>query len=601
MLKARALHASLLKAGLQNHVYSCNLLLQAYSECGALSDANKLLHHMPQPNPVSYNTLLSGYIKSQRIDEALKLFSATPQPDSRSWNIIISGYIQNQRIKEAITHFVQMHCSSARPDNFTFTIVIPCCDVDIGRQIHAEIVEFGWYSDVFVGTNLFRMYADAGEMENAKKVFDEMPNRDLVSWNALLFSYYKLGISEISLKLFQQLIRDGVQADEFTYAIVLNEFASSLRVFEARQVHSLIIQSGFCSDRFTNNALVNLYSKCGFIASAARLFGEMPVQDVVSWTAMIVGLSQSGHEENAISLFDQMRLADVKPNSFTFGGILSACASANAFERGRKFHCLVMMFGLDTDMVVGSAIVDMYLKCGELDDALRVFRSLAVMDIVSWNGMICGYAQNGEGKKALDLFHEMVQSRSIAIVPNHVTFIGVLSACSHNGLVNEGRYYFNDMVHRYSIKPTVEHYTCMVDILARAGLLEEAESLILTLPFKADSVIWGALLGACRLHGNTEMARRVAERLYVDEPENSSNYVLLAHAYTAIGEWNDALEVRKVMDATGAQKMIGCSWIEIRNSVHSFVAGDKNHPQIGLVYEVLWRLCQQMEEGDVRL
>ncbi|XP_042518567.1 pentatricopeptide repeat-containing protein At2g13600-like [Macadamia integrifolia] len=597
MLKAQAFHASLLKAGLQNHVYRCNLLLQAYSESGALSEANKLLHLMPQPNSVSYNTVLSGYIKSQRIDEAFKLFSATPQPDSRSWNIIISGCIQNQRTEEAMTHFVQMRCSYTRPDDFTFTIVIPCCDVGIGRQIHAEIVKVGWYFDIFVGTNLHRMYADAGEMVNAKKVFDEMPNRDLVSWNALLFSYSKLGMGEISLKMFQQLIREGVQADEFTYAIVLNECASHLRVFEARQVHSLIIRSGFGSDRFTNNSLVNLYSKCGLVASAAGLFEEMTVQDVVAWTAMIVGLSQSGHEEDVMPLFYQMRLAGVKPNSFTFGGILSACASANAFERGRKFHGLAIMFGLDTDVVVGSAIVNMYLKCGEMDDSLKIFRSMPETDIVSWNGMICGYAQNGEGMKALYLFHEMVQSRSIAVVPNHITFIGVLSACSHNGLVNEGRFYFNDMIQRYSIKPTAEHYTCMVDILARAGLLEEAESLILALPFKADSVIWGALLGACRLHGNTKMARRVAERLYVDEPENSSNYVLLANAYTAIGEWNDASEIREVMDATGAQKVIGCSWIEIYNSMHSFVAGDKNHPQIGLVYEVLWQLCQQMEEG----
>ncbi|KAJ4978042.1 hypothetical protein NE237_008822 [Protea cynaroides] len=594
MLKAQAFHASLLKACLLSHVYRCNLLLQAYSESGALSDANKLLHFIPQTNTISYNTLLSGYIKSRRIDEALKLFSVTPQPDSRSWNIVISGCIQNQRTEEAITHFVRMRCTSTRPDNFTFTILIPCCDVGIGRQIHAEVVKYGWYSDAFVGTNLLGMYADAGEIENANKVFDEMPTRDLVSWNVLLFGYSKLGMGEISLKLFQQFITDGFQADEFTYAIVLNEFASLLRVFEARQVHSLIIRSGFCYDRFTNNALMNLYSKCGFVASASRLLEEMPVQDVVSWTVMIAGLSHSGHEEDAMSLFDQMRLADVKPNSFTFGSILSACASANAFERGRKFHGLVMMFGLDTNVVVGSAIVDMYLKCGEMNDALKVFRSMPETDIVSWNGMICGYAQNGEGMKALDLFHEMLQ---MAIVPNDVTFIGVLSACSHNGLVNEGCFYFFDMIHRYSIKPTPEHYTCMVDILARGGLLEEAESLILALPFKADSVMWGALLGACRLYGNTNMARRVAERLYVDEPGNSSNYVLLANTYTAIGEWNDALEVREVMNAAGAEKMIGCSWIEIHNSVHCFVAGDKNHQQIGLVYEVLQRLCLQMEEG----
>ncbi|KAF8396221.1 hypothetical protein HHK36_017835 [Tetracentron sinense] len=598
MFKAQILHASLFKNGIQNDVYRCNLLLQAYIKSGALSDAQKLLHLMPHPNVVSFNTLLSGFFNSRLLHQALQFFALSPISDSQSWNILISGCIHNQRPKEAMTHFVQMRHSSFRPDNFTYATVIPCCDYQIGRQIHAEIIKVCSNSDAFLGTNLLRLYAEVGEMGDARKVFDEMPNRDLITWNALISCYSKYGMGEVSMELFRQLVREGIFADEFTYAIVLNEFASRLQVFEAMMVHSLIIRSGFCSDRFISNALVNLYSKCGFVASAARLFEEIPERDVVSWTAMIVGMSQSGNVKDAVWLFVQMRLSGLEPNSFTFGGLLCAFASANAFERGKQFHGLVLKFGLETNVVVGSAIVDMYTKCGEMNDALGFFERMPERDIVSWNGMICGFAQNGEAMKALELFNEMMQLGSTGIFPNHITFVGVLSACSDGGLLNEGRCYFNDMIHKYLIEPKPEHYTCMVDILARAGLLDEAEALILTLPFKPDSVMWTVLLGACKLHRNLRMAKRVSKQLYADEPKNSSNYVLLANTYTDNGEWGDAVKVREAMVARGAQKMTECSRIEIRNCFHSFVAGDRYHPQIELVSEVLQRLCMQMEERN---
>ncbi|XP_010273363.1 PREDICTED: pentatricopeptide repeat-containing protein At2g13600-like [Nelumbo nucifera] len=596
MFKAQVLHASLLKTGLQNHVYRCNLLLQSYAESGGLSDAHKLLRFMLQPNVVSYNIILSGYVKSRQIDEAQKLFSITPEPDSRSWNIVISGCIQNQRLEEAMTHFVQMRCSSNRPDSYTYSIIIPSCDLEIGRQIHADITRVCSCSDVYLGTNLLRMYAEAGEMEDANRVFDGMTNRDLVTWNALISCYSKFGKGEACLQLFRQLVSEGIRADHYTYAIILNELTSRLLVFEAMQVHSLIIKCGYCSDCFTSNTLVNLYSNCGYVAYAAQLFEEIPERNVVSWTAMIVGLSQNGHENDAMWLFDQMRLADVEPNSFTLGGLLNTCANSNAFERGKRFHGLVLKFGLESDVIVGSAIVDMYSKCGEMNDALRVFQIMPERDIASWNAMICGFAQNGEALKALNLFDEMVQSSLKMVVPNHVTFIGVLSACGHNGLVEQGRRYFNDMINKYLIKPKEEHYTCMVDMLARAGLLDEAEAFILGLPLKPDSIMWGALLGACKLHGNLDMARRVAEHLYENGLEISSNYVLLANTFASIGEWVDASGIREAMQVRGTQKVVGCSWIEIQNSVHSFIAADKYHPQIDLVYEVLQRLSLQMEE-----
>ncbi|KAK9125115.1 hypothetical protein Scep_013961 [Stephania cephalantha] len=593
MLKSQKLHTFLLKKGFQSDVYQCNLLLKSYIESRSLSDALNLLlfNFIPTPNVVSYNTLISGLIKSRRLDEALDLLAASPVTDSRSWNTAISGCARDRRFTDAIAHFLQMRSvtvKSVRPDNYTYAIVIPCCGFELGLQIHGEIVKLCADFDVLIGTNLVKMYGEMGKLSDALRVFDEMPERDLVAWNALISCCCKYGMGGMGFRVFRRLFAEGVGADEFTYATVLNLGG----VVEGMQVHSLIVRSGFSMDRFTCNSLINLYSKCGIVDSAVRLFEEMPEVDEVSWTSMIVGLSQSGFESDAFKLFGHMRLTQAQPNSFTFGGLFNACATINSYEMGKQCHCLALKFGLETDMVVGSAIIDMYSKCGVMSDALQMLRCMPEKDVVCWNAMICGFAQNGEAVKALNLFEEMVQSK---VAPNDATFIGVLSACNHGGLVNKGCQYFADMIHEYLIAPKTEHYTCMVEILAKAGLLREAEALIMAMPFKPDNVIWGVLLGACKLHGKQDMAKCIAERLWVDEPKNSSNYVLLANIYTAIGEWNNASGVRESMDARGAQKMRGCSWIEIKNEVHSFVAGDKYHPQIESVYEVLHRIQLQME------
>ncbi|KAL5987687.1 hypothetical protein ACLOJK_035437 [Asimina triloba] len=589
LVETQKLHAFLLKTGLQNDIYRGNRLLRAYTQCNAFSHASIFLKHMPRPNVVSYNTLLSAYVAASLTDEALQLFSAAPETDTCSWNILISGFARAQKHQEAMGFFAQMIRRTARPDNYTYATVVPCCDWNDGVQVHAQIIKSGWNWDVFVGTNVVRMYVNVGEVGDAWKVFDEMPNRDLVSWNALISCCSKMGMGGFGLELFRVIAREGMRLDEYSFSTVLNEFASRSLVFEGMHVHGLVVRSGFCFDQFTCNALLNFYCKCGWMASAARLFEEMPEHDVVSWTAMIVGLVQNGWENDAMQLFDQMLFANVKPNSFTFGGLLNACASAGSLARGKRYHGLVLKFGLETDVVLGSAMVDMYSKNGELDSALRLFCAMPERDIVCWNAIICGFSQNGRAIEALKLFNDMLQKGSIR--PNHVTFVGILNACGHAGLILEGCRYFNDMISKYNIAPKFEHYTCVVDILARAGLLEEAEDFILALPFEPDNGMWGALLAACKRCGNLAMANCIAKRLFADEPDNSSSYVLLANMYTSVGEWGGASEVRGMMDASGVQKMAGSSWIEIQNYVHSFVSGCKDHPQIESIYEALQRLC----------
>lgn len=464
--------------------------------------------------------------------------------------------------------------------------------------MHASVIKACSCSDPFVGNSLIRMYAESGAAEDARKVFEEMPVRDSASWNGLMSCYAKFGVGESCVRMFREMVRDGVWFDEFSFAIVLNEFANSLLVFEGMQVHSLIVKRGFCGDTFTCNTLLNLYSKCGYIASVTKLFEEVHDPNVVSWTALIAGLAESGHEREAYDAFYWMRVLQVEPNSFTFGSLIVSCTSANALQRGKQYHALAMKCGLELDTVVGSAIVDMYSKCGGMNEAMRLFQSLSRRDLVSWNGMICGLAQNGEATKALNLFDEMVSVQQDTVTPNAVTFVGVLTACSHGGLVHRGFTYFNDMVRKYFLKPQAEHYACIIDLLARAGLLKQAECLIQALPFKPDAVMWSALLGACRRHGDIVMAKHIADRLARDEPGNSSSYVMLANMHSGKGEWNHAMVAREVMSTNGAFKVSGKSWIETRGRMYSFTAGHACDAHEKLIYEVLQRLWLMMiDEG----
>ncbi|CAL9159546.1 unnamed protein product [Musa hybrid cultivar] len=542
--EAQRFHAALLTSGFRNHAYRCNLLLRAYARCGALSHARSLLLQMPLPTLVSFNTLLSGFVRSGRIDDAIDLFDAMPATDAHSYNTVICGLVRIHRVREAFARFLRMARSHVRPDDFTCSTIVACCDLSGGRQLHALMVKVASLtSDPFAGTNLLRMYGDAGEMCDARKVFDEMGHRDLTSWNVLIDCYFKSGMGELCIKIFVEMVRDRIRLDEFTLATVMNELASCSSVSKGMQVHSLVVRAGFIMDRFCCNALLNLYSKGGFVSSAMKLFDDMTDPDVVSWTIMISGLEVGGHIIDAFEVFNSMRMAEVEPNSFTFGTLIGCCANVNAFDIGKQFHALVLKNGLELDVVVGSTIVNMYSKCGEITDALRLFQSLPERDIVSWNGVICGLAQNGEATTALQLFDEMVQLRLNGIMPNHVTFVGVLTACSRAGLIRKGCSIFNDMVDVYSCEPQAEHYACMVDLFARSGLLEEAEVIIQSLSTEPNIILWGALLGACKSRGNLVMAKRIVKRLYVSEPMNSSDYVLLANLYAANKEWDDVFKV----------------------------------------------------------
>uniref|UniRef100_A0ACD5X4C1 Uncharacterized protein n=1 Tax=Avena sativa TaxID=4498 RepID=A0ACD5X4C1_AVESA len=534
LLHARKLHATLLKSGHHGDAYRCNLLLSAYTRGGALTDARALLDLMPSPTLVSYNTLLSGYASSSGLlDTALDLLDAMPDRDSWSWNTAISGLVRAGRTREALRRFLQMTRGPVAPDAFTYSIVSPCCGSDLisARQVHARALKAGVFADACVGTGFVRLYAELHVMDEARKVFDCMPLRDLMSWNVLLDCGMRSGEAGSCMQEFLMMIRSGVRPDQFTFATVLNGFAERFAGVEAMQVHSVILKSGCLKDVFLCNSLLNVYGRCGYIDLAKNLFDTMMEKDVVSWTAVISGLAASGYQAVAFDKFCQMLKAAIVPNSFTFGSIVSSCASMNDLGSGRQCHALAVKRGLELFPTVSSSFLDMYSKCAEMDDAIRIFDIMPQRDIVSWNAMICGLAQNGQSARSLELYDEMVRSHRESVTPNSVTFVGVLSACSHAGAVQKGCSYFTQMVNEFRIEPILEHYTCLIDLFARAGWLDEAEEIILNLPFKHDAVILGTLLNGCRKYGNLDMAKRIAKRLLVNNSDNASSIFLLSNIY----------------------------------------------------------------------
>eukprot|EP00253_Pinus_taeda_P001094 PITA_01094 len=437
-------------------------------------------------------------------------------------------------------------------------------------------------------------YAKWGRLENARELFDKMPERDSISWNAMIAGYAGDGEGEQAQKLFGQMHSEGIEMNEFTFGSVLSVCANTRDLMLGQQIHVHVIKTELQSSVIVGSALLDTYAKSGCIEDARHLFGKMPERNLVSWTAMISGYAQNGYSEEALNVFCQMLGVDVKPNEFTFASVLSSCATLPAPEAGKQVHVHVIRNGFEFNIFVASALLDMYAKCGSIKRARMVFDQMPMRDDVLWNAMIVGYAQNGDGEETLRLFKQMLQA---GVKPDHITFIGVLSACSHTGLIEEGYSYFDSMSRDYFITPRADHYACMIDLVGRAGLLDLAEDLINKMPIEPDAIVWSALLGACRIHGNIDLGKRAAEGLLKLEPLNVVTHILLSNIYAAAGRWDEAAKIRKLMKERGVKKKPGCSWIEVKGRVHAFVVEDRSHPRTEEIYFALDRLAAQIKDA----
>eukprot|EP01018_Ginkgo_biloba_P009795 Gb_07755 [translate_table: standard] len=563
LAEGRVVHAHIIQTGFNRDIYVETKLLILYAKYGRLADARRILDDMPKRNVVS-------------------------------WTAMISAYARHGYGEEALTLFIKMQRTGIQPDQVTFVSVVPALSslaaLAYGKEIHEYIIRSGYQSDVFVGSALVDMYAKCASLQDARHVFDKMPERNVVSWNAMIAGYAQNGFCDEAVKLFQQMQLRGMKPNSVTFASVLPACGNSATLQQGKEVHEDIIRSGVEFNVFVGSALVDMYAKCRSVEDARNVFDRLPYIDVVSWNAMITGyalnehvyealmifhkmpkrnvvswnsmiagFAQNGRFDEALKLFRQMQLAGLKPNSVTFASVLPACANLAGLIQGKEIHEDMIRSGFHPNVFLENTLVDMYAKCGSIEDARKVFSKMPEQNVVSWNTMILGYAMHGCGKVALDLFEQMQHS---GMKPDHITFVGVLSACCHTGLVDDGWQIFDCMSQDYQITPAVEHYCCMVDLLGRAGRVREAHDFISKMPIKPNVAVWGSLLGACRIHSNIEIGEHAAEHLFKLDTENSAHYVQLSNMYAAAGRWDDKEKVRKVMKDKKLKKALGCSWIE---------------------------------------
>ncbi|XP_021736053.1 putative pentatricopeptide repeat-containing protein At2g01510 [Chenopodium quinoa] len=547
------------------------------------------------------NTLLGCYCKCHCLDLALRLFNEMSERDSVTYNAMITGYAIVELNEEAADLFLTMQKMGFRPSEFTFTAVLSAAvglgDIIFGKQLHGFVVKTNFIWNVFVSNALLDFYSKHDHVKEAEKLFHEMTEIDGVSCNIIITGHAREGNYERSLKLFQDLQGTKFDRNNFPFSTMLSIAAYTLNLEMGRQIHSQCIVTTASSELQVGNALLDMYARCGRFEEANLIFQSLSHEDTVPWTAVISALVQTGYHEKGLDVFIKMRREHVNPDQATFSSILRATASLASLSLGRQLHSLVYRSGYFSNVFCGSALLDMYSKCGSMRDAINAFQEMTERNIVSWNAMISAYAQNGDGYGTIGLFEEMV---SEGLCPDPVSFLNVLTACSHCGLVDQGIRYFNSITKLYHMEPRREHYVTMIDILCRSGRFGQAKKLMSEMPFNPDEIMLSSILNSCRIHKNQELAKEVAEQLFKMEVRDASAYVNMSNIYAEAGQWDKVAVVKKAMRERGLKKPPAYSWVEINHKMHIFSANDKSHPRWEDIRRKIESLSMRMEEEGYR-
>lgn len=462
-----------------------------------------------------------------------------------------------------------------------------------GMACHAQIIRLGTGSDILTANMIMNMYSKCGVFESARKLFDEMPVRSLVSWNIMVSSQTRVGDTEKAIGLFMQILREGTTVSEFTVSSVVCACAAKCCVFECKQLHGFALKSALDSNVFVGTALLDVYAKRGLVKDASLVFECMPEKSDVTWSSMVAGYVQNELYDEALALFHRAQAIGLEHNQFTISSALSACAARAALVEGNQVHAVLCKSGIGSNVFVISSLVDMYAKCGVIQEAYTVFSSVDEKNVVLWNAMLSGFSRHVCSLETMILFEKMQQ---LGICPDEISYVSVLTACSHLGLVETGRKYFDLMIRDHNVTPNVFHFSCMVDLLGRAGLLQEAKDLIDRIPFDPTASMWGSLLASCRIYRNLELGEVAAKRLFEIEPHNAGNHVLISDIYAANNRWEEVARARKFLKETEAKKERSKSWLEIKHQVHSFMVGERNHHRIREIYGKLEDLLIEMKK-----
>ncbi|KAL4186820.1 hypothetical protein AMTRI_Chr09g35990 [Amborella trichopoda] len=576
-------------------------------ECSATRavDHGKKIHACSIINGLISNvfigtSLISLYVKCNDMPAAVQVFDRMPHKNVVTWTTMICGSVQNQEYRKAWDFFNSMVHSGVQGNDFTFAgLLSSICGFSHGRlkggmMLHAVITGLGLGCFVVVGNALLTMYSKCGALEDSCRVFEEMTERDVVSWSAMVAAYGQHGIGEKTIELLMEMQHDGVRPNMHTLASILGSLGELGSSKVALQLHSLCHKSGLASHSTVSNALFTAYSKCGDLDLARDVFNGMDERDVISWTAIIAAYGQFGDGHEAMGLYKAMRNACVHPNDHTFISVLDACTTMNDLSMGKQLHGNLTKHGLDMNVSVSNTMITLYAKCGCIEDARQVFKCMVERNISSWNAIIVGLAQHGQGREGLRLFDALLHN---GYTPDDITFIGVLSSCTHLGMVQEGLSHFNSMTRDYSITPRMDHCGCIVDLLGRAGLLNEAKEFIDNMPLEPDPVIWATLLGACKTHKNIKLGKIVANKLLKLEPDSAPTHVMMSNMYASANMWEDVAQVRKMMKDKGLKKVLGCSWVTVNNASYLFTVGELNNPQTSAIFAMWDRLVVELKKA----
>ncbi|KAG6417199.1 hypothetical protein SASPL_119352 [Salvia splendens] len=537
--------------------------------------------------------LIAAYARTGAIHIAHKLFDNLPNRAVDSWNALIIAHSRLNTPSQVISLYREMISSRIRPDSSTFTVAIKACatslDLESGREIWRDAVECGYRGDVFVASSVLNLFVKCGEMDEAMRVFDGMGRRDVVSWSTVIAGLVRSGRAWEALEVYRRMREDGLEGDGVVMLGLIQACAcvGDLRI--AASVHGYLICRLICvDDVVVETSLVDMYAKNGRLDLALIIFRRMRLRNVVSWSALISGYARNGNPGDALMLLVEMQSHGFEPDSASLVGALLACSDLGFSRPGSEIHGFVVRRGLQTDRAVETALVDTYAKCGSLPRARALFKGASARDGILYNAMIAGYGIHGRGEEALSVFRRMIVARTR---PDHATFASLLSALSHSGMVDEGRYWFNAMIRDYKVEPMEKHYVSLVDLLARGGRVEEARGLVEDTGCKPGIAVWVALLSGCLNHNKILVGEVAAKKVLELKPNCPGIYTLVSNFFAATKNWEEVSTVRRAMRAAGMKKVPGYSVAEVSGKLHAFRVEDKSHPE----YEQILGILEGME------
>jgi len=640
----------------QKNIVTWTAMLTVYAQNGQITNARKLFDEMPERTTTTYNAMISGYIRNGcNVTKAYELFTSFNERNAVSYAAMIMGLVKARKFdlaeklyREAPCEFRDPVCSNALINGY-----LKIGEMNEALRVFENVGESK--RDVVSWSAVVGGLCRDGRVDYARMLFDRMPERNVVSWSAMIDGYMEKGFFENGFGLFLEMRREGVvEVNSTTMTIMIKGCGNCGGVKEGMQIHGLVSRLGFEFGSVLSNSIITMYSLFGYtdmakkvfcamgnkdlvswnslisgyiynseVDAAYEVFKRMPEKDLISWTAMIRGFAKDGRIGKAMELFDMLTEKDdfvwtvlisgfvsneeyeealcwyvrmnregCKPNPLTISSVLSASASLVALNEGLQIHSHVLKMNMEYDLSIQNSLISFYAKCGNVTDAYKIFVDVVEPNVVSYNSIINGFAQNGFAEKALNVYKTM---QSEGLEPNHVTLLAVLSACTHAGLIEEGRNLFDTMKSHYRIVPDADHYACMVDLLGRAGLLDEANDLIRSMTVKPHSGVWGALLAASSAHLRPDLAKLAAQHIMELEPANATPYVVLSNMYSASGQKIEGDLVRKTKNLKGIKKSPGCSWITIKDKLHLFLAGDQSHMNIEEIKAIILTIDKEMQ------